>query len=272
MTADIDPNSKGYEMWSSANANIYSATGTVLSTTQPTTAGGGSTYNFGMWWDGDVQRELLDKTVITKWNATSKATDRVATLYNIASIHANNDTKSNPSLQADILGDWREEAVFPSADNTGLVVFVTPFSTTQRMYALMHDPNYRDAISWQQNSYNQPPNLGFYFGGGMTTPAAPNITLVEPTSVSSADRATAAKGLENGSYGLRRVGDVLYYSTLGSGSRLTLYGASGKRGRSRTLVDGEGAVALADLAPGEGLYVAAIEQDGVVKFRTLLTW
>lgn len=197
MTADIDPNSKGYEMWSSANTNIYSATGTILSTTQPTTAGGGSTYNFGIWWDGDVQREFLDRTVITKWNATSKGTDRVATLYNIASIHANNDTKSNPSIQADILGDWREEAVFPSADNTGLVVFVTPFTTAQRMYTLMHDPNYRDAISWQQNSYNQPPNLGFYFGGGMTTPTAPNITIIEPTSAtltSPSDKATSRVG------------------------------------------------------------------------------
>ncbi|MFC4401086.1 T9SS type A sorting domain-containing protein, partial [Mariniflexile soesokkakense] len=26
--------------------------------------------------------------------------------------------------------------------------------------------------------YNQPPNLGFYFGGGMDTPPSPNIQLV----------------------------------------------------------------------------------------------
>jgi len=231
MTADIDPNSKGFEMWSSANTDIYSATGTVLSTTQPTTAGGGSTYNFGIWWDGDVQRELLDKTVITKWNATAKTTDRVATLYNIASIHANNDTKSNPSLQADILGDWREEAIFPSSDNTGLVVFLTPYATTQRMYTLMHDPNYRDAISWQQNSYNQPPNLGFYFGGGMTAPPAPNIVLVEPTSIaltSPADKASSRLGevvtLTADATASQGTASVTFFATAKSTSTMTALG------------------------------------------------
>lgn len=197
MVADIDENHKGYEMWGSANANIYSSTGEVVSTAQPTTAGGGATYNFGIWWDGDVMRELLDRTVITKWNASSQTTGRVATLYNLASVSDNNSTKSNPSIMADVLGDWREEAIFPSSDQTGLVVFVTPFGTTQRMYTLMHDPNYRTAISWQQNSYNQPPNLGFYFGVGMSTPPAPNIVCVAPTSISltaPADKASSRIG------------------------------------------------------------------------------
>ncbi|MEN9354593.1 MAG: hypothetical protein RL318_1918, partial [Fibrobacterota bacterium] len=197
ITADIDENHKGYEMWGSANSNIYNSTGTVISTVQPTTAGGGATYNFGIWWDGDVMRELLDKTVIGKWNATAKSTGRLATLYNLASITDNNSTKSNPSLMADVLGDWREEVIYPSADQTGLVVFTTPFATAQRMYTLMHDPNYRTAISWQQNSYNQPPNLGFHFGVGMSTPPAPNITVVEPTSISltaPADKASSRIG------------------------------------------------------------------------------
>lgn len=184
IAADIDENHKGYEFWGSANSLIYDSKGRQISTVQPTTAGGGATYNFGIWWDGDLMRELLDRTVISKWNASTQTTGRVATLYNLVGIVANNSTKSNPSLMADILGDWREEAIFPSSDQSGLVVFVTPFPTTQRMYTLMHDPNYRTAISWQQNSYNQPPNLGFYFGVGMGAPPVPNITLVKPTSIS----------------------------------------------------------------------------------------
>ncbi|HSQ43124.1 MAG TPA: rhamnogalacturonan lyase, partial [Fibrobacteraceae bacterium] len=178
LAADIDSNYKGYEIWGSDGSGIYSSIGTLISSSQPTTAGGGATYNFGVWWDGDVQRELLDKTVITKWNSTSQSTDRVATLYNITSVSANNSSKSNPVLMADILGDWREEVIYRSSDNTGMVVFTTTYSTSQRMYTLMHDPNYRDAISWQQNSYNQPPNLGFYFGGGMDTIPVPDITIV----------------------------------------------------------------------------------------------
>ncbi len=183
IAADIDENHKGYEIWGSDGSGIYNSRGEKISTKQPTTAGGGATYNFGIWWDGDLKRELLDKTVITKWNATNQSTDRVATLYNLTNVSANNDTKSNPTLMADIIGDWREEIIYRSSDNTGMVVFVTPYATTQRMYSLMHDPNYRTAITWQQNSYNQPPNLGFYFGVGMSAPPAPSITIVEPTSI-----------------------------------------------------------------------------------------
>jgi len=183
ITADIDENHKGYEIWASDGSGIYSSTATLISAFQPTTAGGGATYNFGIWWDGDVKRELLDRTVITKWNENSQSTDRIATLYNLTSIVANNSTKSNPSLMADILGDWREEAIFPSADQTQLVVFITPFNTNQRMYTLMHDPNYRTAVSWQQNSYNQPPNLSFYFGSGMSKPLNPKLSIIEKTSI-----------------------------------------------------------------------------------------
>ena len=179
MAADIDPNYYGMEVWGWDGSGLRSCTGALISSTYPTTAGNGYTMNFGIWWDGDVQRELLDRTVITKWNGSG--TDRVATLYNIAPISDNNGTKSNPCLMADILGDWREEAIFRHTDNTGMVVFVTPFTTDQRMYTLMHDPNYRSAIAWQMNSYNQPPNLGFYFGGGMDAPPSPNIQLVEGT-------------------------------------------------------------------------------------------
>lgn len=266
MTADIDETSKGYEMWGSEGSGIYSSTGKLISTTQPTTAGGGASYNFGIWWDGDLMRELLDRTVITKWNATNKGTDRVATLYNIASIAANNDTKSNPSLQADIVGDWREEAVFRNADNTGLVVFVTPFSTAQRMYTLMHDPNYRTAISWQQNSYNQPPNLGFHFGVGMAVPPAPNILEIGAPPISTG----LVRGPAADRFGLRRSGDVLHYNTPGPGSRLTLHAASGERLASQALADGEGTVDLAKLSPSAGLGIATIEQGGAIRFRMLL--
>lgn len=264
MTADIDPNHKGYEIWSSANSNIYSSTGQLISTVQPTTAGGGATYNFGIWWDGDLLRELLDRTVITKWNATSKSTDRVATLYNIAGIVANNSTKSNPSLMADVLGDWREEAIFPKDDQTGLVVFATPFPTTQRMYTLMHDPNYRTAISWQQNSYNQPPNLGFYFGVGMAEPPAPNIAVIGGTTGVQAGAANAS------AFGLRRVGDRLQYGVFGSGTRLSLRRVDGRRSFVRVLPVGEGSVDLSKLDLRGGLWVASLEKDGEVKARELV--
>ena len=39
----------------------------------------------------------------------------------------------------------------------------------------MHDPQYRVAIAWQNVAYNQPPHPSFFIGGGMATPAQPNI-------------------------------------------------------------------------------------------------
>jgi len=220
MAADIDSNYKGMEIWGSDGSGIHSSTGALISSTYPVSTTGAVTYNAGVWWDGDVQRELLDRKVISKWNSTSKGTDRVATLYNLTAVTDNNDTKSNPTLMADILGDWREEVIYRSSDNTGMVIFVTPHSTAQRMYTLMHDPNYRTAITWQQNSYNQPPNLSFYFGGGMDTPPVPSITIVEPTSISltaPADKASSRVGeavaLTADAHASQGTASVTFYAT-----------------------------------------------------------
>lgn len=265
IAADIDATYKGLEMWSSDGSGIYSSTGVKISTAQPTTAGNGATYNFGVWWDGDVQRELLDKTVITEWNSTNQSTDRVATLYNLTSVSANNDTKSNPCLMADILGDWREEIIYRSTDNTSMVVFVTPFSTEQRMYSLMHDPNYRTAIAWQQNSYNQPPNLGFYFGGGMSAPPVPQIQIVEHEPVQLKPPRGRGELNLNSAFELRQIGDQMHYNAPGAGSELVFYQINGKPIRRQELASAQGSLALRNLLPIPGLYIVTIEHRGIVK-------
>ena len=53
--------------------------------------------------DGDELRELLDGVTITKFGG--------GTLLTATGCSAINGTKSNPNLQADILGDWREELI-----------------------------------------------------------------------------------------------------------------------------------------------------------------
>jgi len=263
LTADIDENHKGYEFWSSEGSGIYNSKGTKISTVQPTTAGNGNTYNFAVWWDGDVMRELLDRKVITKWNATKQATDRIATLWKITDVADNNGTKSNPCLTADILGDWREELIFRNSKSDSIVIMVTPFTTTQRMYTLMHDPNYRTAISWQQNSYNQPPNLSFYFGVGMDTPPAPNITVNGFTiAINNANKANSFK--------LHRAKDQLYYNVTGSNNQIVFYQINGEMLRRQALASNQGALALDEMAPNPGLYIAILEQNGVAKSRLLI--
>jgi rhamnogalacturonan endolyase len=73
---------------------------------------------------------------------------------------------------------WREEIIFRTADNKELRIYTTTIPSQHRLYTLMHDPQYRLSVAWQNVTYNQPTNPGFYLGEGMTTPPKPDITLV----------------------------------------------------------------------------------------------
>ena len=52
-----------------------------------------------------------------------------------------------------------------------------PDADRPRIYTLLHDPQYRVAIAWQNTAYNQPPHPSFFIGDGMTTPPRPDIYL-----------------------------------------------------------------------------------------------
>jgi rhamnogalacturonan endolyase len=164
LAADVDPSYKGYEMWAS-RGNLYSCTGTSITTSKPS-------MNFAVWWDADLQRELLDNITISKWNYSTSSASALLTATGCAS---NNSTKATPCLSGDILGDWREEVILRTSDNTALRIFTTTITATNRLYTLMHDPMYRVAIAWQNAAYNQPPHPGFYLGGDMAAPPVPNI-------------------------------------------------------------------------------------------------
>ncbi|MFD2569028.1 putative Ig domain-containing protein [Spirosoma soli] len=173
MAADIDPRYLGAEVWGGSNGLQKITNGERISNAPSST-------NFGVWWDGDLMRELLDGTVIDKWNHLSSNTTRLlqATGFGGAS---NNGTKANPSLSADLFGDWREEVIWRNTNNQELIIFTTTTPTADdvpRIYTLMHDPQYRMAIAWQNVGYNQPPHPSFYLGTGMNAPPKPNIALV----------------------------------------------------------------------------------------------
>lgn len=156
VAMDIDPRYSGAEAWASNNTNLYSATGTVIGA-RP------SAINHAIWWDGDLLREIHDRGVIDKWNWTTATTTRLLTPSGTTSI---NGTKANPSLTADILGDWREELILPTSDSTALRIYATPYSTTVRLKTLMHDPVYRLGVAWQNVAYNQPPHTSYFLGDG----------------------------------------------------------------------------------------------------------
>jgi len=177
---DIDPRYLGYELWGSTGCPLYSCNGTVIRAASP------SLMNFMIWWDDDLLREMLDHNWlgdplrtgvgrIDKWNYN---TSTLTTLLTATGTYSCNDTKGTPILQADILGDWREEVIWRTQDNRNMRIYTTIIPTQLRIYTLMHDPQYRLAIAWQVCGYNQPPHPGFYLGDGMNWPApAPDIKL-----------------------------------------------------------------------------------------------
>lgn len=198
VIADIDPNYLGAEMWASNGSGIYNITGDIISTTYPTSAGNTRTYNMLAWYDGDLLRELVDRTVITKWNSNRGSTDRILTSYNYdnLSLSSNNGSKSNPSLIVDILGDWREEIIYRKSNNTQLVIMSSPHQTTERLFTLLHDPLYRTSIAWQNVGYNQPAHTSFYLGVGMQKPAIPNIYYPEDQALFTDDNLDLNKSIK----------------------------------------------------------------------------
>ncbi len=169
MAADIDPTYKGYEVWGS-RGNLYNCKGLQIGTTKPSV-------NFGLWWDGDPLRELLDGTRLDKWNYTTGTSNRLLTINDFGNAASINGTKANPNLSADLLGDWREEMLYRSSDNRNLLLFTTTIPTSMRLPTLMHDPQYRVAIAWQNSAYNQPPYPSYYIGDSMLPPPRPNIFI-----------------------------------------------------------------------------------------------
>lgn len=169
MSADIDPRYLGYESWSVASGGLYSCKGIKISDSKPRSC------NFGIWWDGTPDRELLDKNIVYKWNW---ATGQDDVLFKADSCMSINGTKATPNLSVDLFGDWREEVMLRTLDNKELRIFSTTIPTELRLVTLMHDAQYRCSISWQNTAYNQPPYPSFYLGTGMKKPK--QIKIVTP--------------------------------------------------------------------------------------------
>ena len=156
MAADIDPTQPGVEMWSLASGGIRNIKGEVVKARVR-----GLSCNMAVWWDGDLLRELLDRNIVSKYNWKKGVCERIAIFEGALS---NNGTKATPCLQGDIVGDWREEVLLRTADNTALRLYVSTIPTDYRFHTFLEDPVYRISIATQNVAYNQPTQPGFYFG------------------------------------------------------------------------------------------------------------
>ena len=175
MAADIDPTNPGLEMWSTDSHGIRNIKGEILFSAQDPDDPQhqqhlklGDRYlsvNFGIWWDGDLLRELLDRGAVSKYDWKQHA---IVDLIQFSGIVFNNGTKSNPCLSADILGDWREEVIARTPDSSELRIFISPIPTDYRINCLMQDIPYRLSTAAQNVGYNQPSEPGFYLGPDKT--------------------------------------------------------------------------------------------------------
>ncbi|MDQ0689311.1 rhamnogalacturonan lyase [Arthrobacter sp. W4I7] len=180
---DIDPRHAGAEAWAvGGDAAWNSPVGYLMSAKGERISEKIPAANFMAWWDGDLLREIVDHDfdaatqvgvpTVSKWNWETESSDRLLTA---TGARTNNGTKGNPSVQADLLGDWREELAYPSSDSTELRIYTSTSPTEVRLRTLMHDPMYRTGVARESVAYNQPPHPSFFIGEGMETPAAPSV-------------------------------------------------------------------------------------------------
>ena len=172
MAADIDSNSRGYEMWSSVPNVIHSAKGTPIkldSSLNPDLSDGFSYLgslvptHFRIYFDGDLQDELLNGPIISKFNQGKRTIETYFDGETTLKLIGSQSSKNYPNLVADLFGDWREEMIFHSEiDSSKIYIFSTPVTTPYRVYTLMHDAQYRQAIAWQNTAYNLTAHQSYY--------------------------------------------------------------------------------------------------------------
>ena len=154
IAADIIEKHRGWEFASSNDRSLRGADNSVVSTSS-------TSLNFRCYWDGSLQDALLDGNTMDKWNGSGMS--RLFTLYDYGHSSSCNSTKQTPNLQADLLGDWREEIIlWDSSDDCTLNIFTTNIPTIYRVPTLMHNHVYRMGVAWQNIGYNQPPHVSYF--------------------------------------------------------------------------------------------------------------
>ena len=191
--------------------------------------------NWRIYWDGDLLSETINgpgsnESYLYVDKLGSRIYDTGHGNYETACI---NGTKKNPCATGDILGDWREEIVMRSADNRFIRIYTTVTPTSYRLPSLWYDHQYRQAMVWQTEGYNQPPHPSFFVGEleGLTQ-APPPLTWTNRYGIGNG-------GTISTSYNNK---DVLVWPD-GNGSEYSVAIASGAKPstvylNSRTTIEG----------------------------------
>ncbi|WP_231597610.1 rhamnogalacturonan lyase [Bacillus sp. SA1-12] len=171
MVGDVEPDSKGLETWA---VGLWSANGAKLSDQAPGT-------NMNIKWSKDMTTQIVNGSI----DSTPTINDwKKGTVLTAENTRTNNHTKGNPSLVADIFGDWREELLVRTADSQAIRIYLSTEVTDRKLYTLMHDPQYRTGISWQNAGYNQPAYTSYYFASDTDWAKIPVPIIDTPSKIS----------------------------------------------------------------------------------------
>ena len=155
--------------------------------------------NGRIYWTGDLLDEVFSSPGTEReaaiWSTSSGSMSRI---FTSSGCKMSNWTKNNPAADADILGDWREELVVRTSDNTALRIYPTTYETEYPIYTLWHDHQYRQAMVWQCLGYNQPPHISYFLGEmeGITT-APPPLTMTGRVEISNGGTISTANADEH---------------------------------------------------------------------------
>jgi autotransporter-associated beta strand protein len=177
---DLDKNYKGYEMWSTMG-NLYNCKGDVIY------VGGVDMAKEGIWWDGELDREILDakdgngaNAMITKYAGNgSFQNNRLIQFASLMNWSIMAEYGCRPAFFGDIAGDWREEVILRKkyyvndsiTGCDGFYAFTTDYPTNYNLYCLMQNAAYRGQTTTK--AYYQSPFPDYYLGYDMSQPPLP---------------------------------------------------------------------------------------------------
>ena len=243
----------GAELWTT-DGKLWSASLSRDADATVASSAPGVTMNARIYWDGDILEESMDYVSVSNYQGYdmsvrkyNKAGGKV--LFATSGCLTINSTKGNPCVQADIFGDWREEFILPTVNNRSVRIYTTVDPTDFRIYTLMHDPQYRQAIYWQPSGYNQPPHVSYFLGNleGILLPPPPSVTNGKQmlgTSLTSATNNQFVLGCETTNTTVTASGSVSpSYLQINSPADYTITGGS-FIGNTSILKQGQGTLTL----------------------------
>ncbi len=158
MIGDVVPGVRGLQVWA---MGLRDCRGNFLEFPPLGT-------NASIRWAADLTTQIIDGADYLQgrhWGAIVDNTHGVMLLPEGTA--ANNGTKGNPCLIADLFGDFREELVLRTEDSRAIRIYTNTELTGHKLFTMMQDTTYRCGVAWQNNCYNQPCYPSFYYGSDM---------------------------------------------------------------------------------------------------------